>query len=131
MTDDQFEIIEQRKRGVQSYQDKYPDDALIVVNKSIFTIHAKAVSLLDLKQKDRVIIARQEGVFYIAKLNEMSTQKGYTVTKRKNQNSFYCCSDSFARHDVQNAIYKISDDEDTKIVKNNLDWYELQSINND
>lgn len=126
-----FEIIEQRKRGVASYEDKFPNDALIVVNKSIFTIHSKAANILGIKEKDRVLIAKQKGVFYIAKLDELSTKKGYTVTKRKNQNNFYCCSDSFTRHEVYNAIYKISNDPDDRIEKNNLDWYELQSISND
>lgn len=124
-----FEIIEQRKKGVPSYEQKYPDAALIAVNKTMFTIFKKSADRLGIVDKCKIIIAKKDDVFFIAKLDEISTRRGYVVSKRKSLNSFYCCSDSFSRHKVFNALFKISDKD--PIFTDTLDWYELEQINND
>ena len=56
-----FEIIEQRKKGVPSYEQKYPDTALISVNKSMFTVFAKAAKILGITDKCKILIAKKEG----------------------------------------------------------------------
>lgn len=122
---DNFEIIEQRKKGVPSYEQKYPDAALIAVNKTMFTVFAKAAKILGITDKCKILIAKKEGKFYIAKLDEISTRRGYVVSKRKNKDSFICCADSFTRHKYFNILFKVLDCE----FIDGLDWYELEQIN--
>lgn len=122
---DDFEILEQRKKGVPSYEERYPNDALIAVNKTMFTIFSKAVEKLGITHKCKILIAKRSGKFYIAKLSELSTRRGYLVSKRKNKDSFYCCADSFTRHNVFNVTFKVLDSEYIE----DLDWYELEQIN--
>lgn len=120
-----FEILDQRKKGVPSYETRFPNDALIAVNKTMFTIFSKAVDKLGITDKCKILIARRGGNFYIAKLDEISTRRGYLVSKRKKQNSFYCCADSFTRHNVFNVVFRVKDSEYIE----ELDWYELEQIN--
>ena len=45
-----FEILDQRKKGVPSYETRFPNDALIAVNKTMFTIFSKAVDKLGITE---------------------------------------------------------------------------------
>ena len=67
-----FEILDQRKKGVPSYETRFPNDALIAVNKTMFTIFSKAVDKIGITDKCKILIARRGGNFYIAKLDEIS-----------------------------------------------------------